>query len=580
MRRTALLLLCLLALAGCAPVSTTPVASSGYADAERLMQQGQYREAAQAWSVEAKASRGQQRDAAWLRAAEAWQLADAPTETRDALAQSKRRRLQGDDLLRHDMVNAGVALAQSHVRDAAALLAQPRTAVPASMQARWHALRAQLFEAQGDGFASAAERAQWSELLGDRNARMAQGREIDRLLAALPDTTLAERSAALPAGHPLYPYAGRALTRRGLPLPRPYARAGLPDAETLPPAERDGYRPPLRISVLLPLSGALAPAGQSVRDGLLAGYFEEARRRPQLRFHDTAKGLDAALAAAKAGGAQLVIGPLSREEVAAVFERSDIGIPVLALNRAAAPPPSGSATFALAPDDEGAAAADRLLDRGLRRVIVITQTDDTAQRGLQGFRERLQTRGGEIAAEVQLSESNPDYMPALQQAITQAGGNPPQALFLTLKAGPARLLAAQLELAGLAELPRVATSLILSGGNPRMDSELDGIEFPELPWLLGLRSALPEPEGLGRRLPTAQGGGARLFAFGLDAWRLAAYLEHLGRHPDEVIFGATGELRLDGFGIVSREPEWAVFSGGRPRPALDGVLLPDAGQQP
>ena len=41
--------------------------------------------------------------------------------------------------------------------------------------------------------------------------------------------------------------------------------------------------------------------------------------------------------------------------------------------------------------------------------------------------------------------------------------------------------------------------------------------------------------------------------------------------------GATGELEVDGFGLVQRRPAWAVFSGGRSRPALDGALLPDAG---
>ena len=34
---------------------------------------------------------------------------------------------------------------------------------------------------------------------------------------------------------------------------------------------------------------------------------------------------------------------------------------------------------------------------------------------------------------------------------------------------------------------------------------------------------------------------------------------------------------MDAFGGVQRRPAWAVFSGGRSRPALDGALLPDAG---
>ncbi|MBP6625822.1 MAG: penicillin-binding protein activator, partial [Arenimonas sp.] len=110
--------------------------------------------------------------------------------------------------------------------------------------------------------------------------------------------------------------------------------------------------------------------------------------------------------------------------------------------------------------------------------------------------------------------------------------------------------------------------------------ELDGIEYPELPWLLGLRSGLPEPDTLGLTLPTAQGGGARLFAFGMDAWMLAAYLDHLASDPSASLRGATGELQMDGFGAIQRRPAWAVFSGGRARPALDGALLQDVPATP
>ena len=49
-------------------------------------------------------------------------------------------------------------------------------------------------------------------------------REIDRLLAALDNTTLTRDAAALPVGDPLYAFAGQALLNRGLPLPRPFDR--------------------------------------------------------------------------------------------------------------------------------------------------------------------------------------------------------------------------------------------------------------------------------------------------------------------------------------------------------------------
>lgn len=575
MLRFAPLVLALAVFTGCASVSVSPEAPVASQGAERLAAEGNHREAARAWVASAEASRGAARDLAWLNAAEQYLLAGDEGAARQSWDQAGRRRLEPDGQLRHDLLNAQFQAQAGKHAQALALLGQRRESVPAELAPRWHAQRAQSLEALGRGFDAAGDLA-WLLASAPREDRAQLVRRIDTLLTALPNEALANGAAALPVGHPLYAYAGRELTERGLPLPRPYDRGtSAPGLESLPPAEADGYRPPQKLAALLPLSGPLAAAGGSVRDGMLAAYYAENRRRPDLRFYDTAgaDGVRRALAQAKQDGAQMLVGPLTRDEVNTLFGLPELDLPVIALNRGTTPPPPGSTAFALAPEEEGAAAADRLIDRGLRRVLVVTQADDNANRALGSFRERLRERGGEIIQEVTVSEANPDYVPALQQAL---GGTRPEALFLSLKAAPARLLSSQMDTAGLVGVPRVATSLILSGANLRMDVELDGIEYPELPWLLGQRGGLPDPDTLGHTLPSAQGGGARLFAFGMDAWKLAAYLDHLSADPGAQLRGATGELQLDGLGTVQRRPAWAVFSGGRPRPAMDGALLPDA----
>lgn len=576
MLRTAPLLLVLALTAGCASVSVQSEPSAPQRSAEQLADAGQHAEAAQAWTQVAEAGRGSARDRAWLQAAEQARLAGQPEQMRAAWSQSNRRRLEGSDTWRHDLIGAQLQVEAGRAEQALALLSRPADPVPAALRERWHALRAAALQAAGRGFEAAGELAFLDARLG-RSERVDNARRIERLLAAESDASLAANSAALPVGHPLYAFAGRALGQRGLPLPRPYDRgASAPGLDTLPPAEADGYRPPERLAVLLPLSGPLAAAGTPVRDGVLAGYYAEHRRRPELRFYDTgaAGGVAEALAKASADGAQMILGPLSRDEVNALFGSPQLVLPAVALNRGTVPPPPGSASFAMAPEDEGVAAADRLLERGLRRVLVVTQADENARRALASFRERLKERGGEVVGEVTVDENNPDYVPALQQAMA---GQRPEALFLALKAAQARLLSSQVEPAGLVGVPRFATSLILSGANLRMDVELDGIEYPELPWLIGLRGGLPDPDTIGDTLPSTQGGGARLFAFGVDAWRLAGYLDQLVSDPGAQLRGATGELQLDPVGQVLRKPAWAVFSGGRPRPAPDGALLPDAG---
>ena len=74
---------------------------------------------------------------------------------------------------------------------------------------------------------------------------------------------------------------------------------------------------------------------------------------------------------------------------------------------------------------------------------------------------------------------------------------------------------------------------------------------------------LPSAESTGSMLSTARGPAAKLFAFGYDAWLLTAYLERLAGNANSKVEGATGALRVDGFGNIVRTPSWSTFSNGQ-----------------
>lgn len=389
--------------------------------------------------------------------------------------------------------------------------------------------------------------------------------QIDRLIGSLDDAALQREAARLSAEDPLYGYMGRALLRRGLPLPHAFARAGW-NFDDRPPAERDGYRPPVKLAVLLPLSGSLSVAARPVRDGFLAGYYGESRRRPEVRFYDTAGTPAGALAAydrAAGEGNDFVVGPLGRDEVSALFSRGELPVATLALNRGAQATPKGQASFSLSPEDEGLAAADFLVRKGARNVLVIASGDDTQRRAVASLRERLAARGGSVVAVA--DDSTADLAPIL-------AGKQVDAVYLATRGSVARAVVPRLSAAGLADKPRVATSQILSGtGKAADDAVLDGIAFPSETWLTRGVHGLSTAEATGNRLPTARGPAGRLFAFGFDAWLLTAYLDQLGHKPDAAVDGATGVLRLDGFGNVQRTPAWSTFAGGDPAPLADAA---------
>ena len=148
-----------------------------------------------------------------------------------------------------------------------------------------------------------------------------------------------------------------------------------------------------------------------------------------------------------------------------------------------------------------------------------------------------------------------DFAPFAQKGV--------DAVFLAVRGNTARGVVPKLALAGLSGRPVVATSQLLSGtGKPTEDAALDGIAFPSETWTTHGARGLPAAASAAQMLPNARGGAARLFAFGHDAWLLAAYLERLAVSADGRIEGATGTLRMDGFGNVQRTPAWSTFRGG------------------
>lgn len=395
-------------------------------------------------------------------------------------------------------------------------------------------------------------------------ARVDNASRIEALLAQLDNAALSRGAAELAVGDPLYNFAGRALLNRGLPLPRAFDRGDWRfDAAGRPAADRDGYRPPMKVALLLPLSGTQATAATSVRDGFLAGYYGESRRRPEVRFYDTAGGASAAYARAVAEGNDFVVGPLSRDEVDAVFANDAPPVPLLALNRGSRSPPAGSAGFSLSPEDEGITAAEYLLEIGARRVLIVAGSEDSQRRAANALRDRLRLRGAEVAARI-------DY--SADAALIVAPDAQVDAVFLALKGNQARVLAPQLNAAGLAGIPRVATSQIVSGtGKASEDVLLDGILYPTETWGVRGVAGLPSQASVASRVDTAKGAAARLFAFGFDAWLVTAYLERLALSANAEVAGATGRLSLDGFGNVLRHPSWSRFSGGVPVPLADAA---------
>lgn len=338
------------------------------------------------------------------------------------------------------------------------------------------------------------------------------------------------------------------------------------------PASTDAnYRPPARLAVLLPQTGSLAVAGTAIRDGILAGYYAETRRKPSIRFYDSQGSADGAKTAyqrALKDGAQMIIGPIGKEEVAAIAETAT-GIPVLALNRIEQPSNRMVLNFSLSPEREGALIAERLIGKGLLLTGAFIQASDGNTRTLAAFEKRYQQAGGKLlfrapAPQFGKDASGAPINPALPESLPQA-----KAVLLLLPGEAAKQARAALALNGAGGIAVFAGSDIGNDGDAKTNAQLNGIEFLQMPWLIGQGNALGVYPAQLAKLPSARGGGARLNAFGLDAWLASTRLQVWIGSPNTTINGATGALHMEPDGRIERTLSWSVFRNGVPQPLND-----------
>lgn len=576
----ATLLLAFIALSACA---TAPgrIEEIDTGRARALHEQGDFRGAALEYERLADDNR-RARDALLLAAAESLREEGDFAGIASLAAQIRPDRLTASQRMRLDLLEAEAAIEAGDGERALSLATLPDSTIDRATELRAREIRARALATAGRPIEAVRERLALAAEL-DEHERASNEEDVFAILGAAEIPMLQAELAQLEPGDPLRPWIERALRARGSVPARTFVRPTR-EVGTLLPGERpdawqrEGYSAAAaRVAVLLPLSGSLGAAGRAVRDGFFAAYFADESSRPAVRLFDTGESTGGAVAAyerAVADGARRVVGPLAREQVAALFAQVAVGVPVLALNHPDdnEPPPAGSQLFGLLPDEEAAFAAERALERGYRTAAVFAGNEDWSARAALAFRAQFEAKGGIVAGEARLRGEGAAYASAISQAV----GGGVDVVFVAARPVQARQLVPQLRARGMTATPILATSHVYAGSpNRGLDRDLDGVEFCDAPWLFDLVPGLSSRERIARDLPAAASAG-RLFAFGMDAYRLLPYLDWLGANPEAYLPGASGQLSIDGFGRVRRTLAWLRFAEGVPRSA-DGALVSDPG---
>lgn len=361
-----------------------------------------------------------------------------------------------------------------------------------------------------------------------------------------------------------------------------YLFPGHPAIGSVPPAAQTQLAVasefPDQVALLLPLSGRAEAAGVAVRDGFIAAYLEQPiASRPRLKVYDVVtETVAGAYRRAMQEGASFVVGPLTKEDVAAIAPLSAGRTPVLALNFLGDSIASSSNfyQFALLPEDEARIVARRLVADGKLKGVVIVPDGELGTRVSAAFADELTQLGGAVLDAGRYPPGRPDFSDVIKQTLQIRGakGEPAthriDASFVFVSGTPnaTRLIVSQLKFYFAGDVPVYATSDSFEP-DPSANNDLDGLTFPDMPWMLSADPAVSQIRDAVRDAwPSRTARRDRLYAFGVDAYRIVPALKSKTWSSSIEIAGVTGKLHLDEHNRVRRDLDWAQLRGGVPTP--------------
>ena len=346
------------------------------------------------------------------------------------------------------------------------------------------------------------------------------------------------------------------------------------------------------IGVILPLSGPLAALGEAVQTGInLASteyVFQTGRVAPQISYFDSATSeVTQIYSQAVSNGAQLVIGPLLKQEIAAV-NALGLSTPMLALNYL---DDDAAQTklfqLGLAVRDEVLFISEAAWGAGCLNALVMYADSEWSRNAFDDFTQHWNRLGGVVLDSAQVSKE--DNLARIISRLVQVDDaqveqaksffnrelnaseyeefrslgrrSDAECLLLLVSDDQARLIRPLLAFYLANDLVTYGTSRINRPEFGReQNKDLDGIYWSDIPWLSSLSSTRQRLQ-LEPRYNTLR-AYERLVALGVDAFNIFPYLTQLRANPDITVRATTGELRLTEGQQIRRTPELMRFIDG------------------
>lgn len=339
------------------------------------------------------------------------------------------------------------------------------------------------------------------------------------------------------------------------------------------------FAKPKHIALLLPITGPLSGPGNAIKDGFMAASNQGAAT--DVRVYNTAEGQVANIyQTAVADGADFIVGPLSKADVA-IVNAMQHPVPTLLLNDLSDASHDNAYQFGLSPTNQARLVALKARKNGFKSALVITPTGAWGDEVAGAFQSQFSVVGGQVvdtlhyAPQDDLSVAVRDFLHVSEKEAREKqarhtsldnGYVAPKRrqdfdmIFLVAYPTKARQIMPMLKYYFAENVPVYATSNVYGGSeNTMADRDLNNIIFCDMPFVFSHQMG-------NRNWPEQYNSYSRLYALGMDSFSLSTQLNQLLLFPALGVNDNSGVLYLNEKQQISQILLFGQFKQGRAVP--------------
>ena len=339
-----------------------------------------------------------------------------------------------------------------------------------------------------------------------------------------------------------------------------------------------------KVALLLPLNGSSRIFGNTIRQGYVDAikFYPQEPQQDMVILDTSSAPMESLIQQAQDQNVELIVGPLLKDDVTKIKQLSP-SIPVLALNKVdnSVATTNKMCYFALSPEDEAIDAANHIYAQNKTRPLLLVPQTDLGRRVAQSFAKQWsQLSANSSQAYVQYFANASSLRANMNRNVgIRLTGSPVfaddasyagsasgfDAVYVYASYDEMTLIKPMLDMGAGKTVGNASSSVLLYSSSKShtanrsndFNYDMNQTEYADIPMIVNLSDSMTTmvPGNIQKDYSLL-----RLYAMGIDAWRLANRFNQLDSYQADFLNGMTGKLSTSNQCEVTRSLSWQQYA--------------------